>query len=198
MKIKTINNIITILIIGSLILLFFLIGSVIKGLTNEVKEIATLDTIENYGYILTDNDTDYYKDTFKELKNILKEEVVNEEEYAKAISKLFIIDFYSLATSINKNDVGGVQYIKEDYKDTFVKVAKDSIYSNVENNIYGDREQTLPTVTNVEITEIKSLEDNYIVTNKVTYKEDLGYAKTVELTIEKNENKLEIIASNEK
>ena len=198
MKIKTINNIITILIIGSLILLFFLIGSVIKGLTNEVKEIATLDTIENYGYILTYNDTDYYKDTFKELKNILKEEVVNEEEYAKSISKLFIIDFYSLATSINKNDVGGVQYIKEDYKDTFVKVAKDSIYSNVENNIYGDREQTLPTVTNVEITEIKSLEDNYIVTNKVTYKEDLGYAKTVELTIGKNENKLEIIALNEK
>lgn len=192
MKIKKLNNIITILMIISIIILIVLIGSVIKELTSAVKETATLDTIENYNYVLTDNDTEYYKKTFKELKEILKKEEVNEEEYAKTISKLFIIDFYSLSTSINKNDIGGVQYIKEDYRESFIKIAKDSIYSIVENNIYGDRKQTLPTVTNVEITEIKKLNEGYELAASITYEEDLGYTTSVKLNVIKKENILEI------
>ena len=193
MKIKKLNNIITILMIISIIILIVLIGSVIKELTSAVKETATLDTIENYNYILTDNDTEYYKKTFKELKEILKKEEVNEEEYAKTISKLFIIDFYSLSTSINKNDIGGVQYVKEDYRESFIKIAKDSIYSIVENNIYGDRKQELPTVTNVEITEIKKLNDGYEISASITYEEDLGYPEEVTVVMIHNENKLEVI-----
>lgn len=192
MKYKKINNIINIAIIVSLILLVILVGSVIVKLTSEVKEIATIDTIENYHYILTDNDTDYFKKTFKELKQILKEDEINEEEYAKVISKLFIIDFYSLSTSVNKNDVGGVQFVKEDYRDTFIKVAKDSIYNSVENNIYGDRKQKLPTVTNVEVTNISKEKDNYIVTSSITYEENMGYASSVEINIIKRDNLLEI------
>lgn len=191
MKLKQINNIISIAIIVSLILLVILVGSVIVKLTSEVKATATIDTIENYHYILTDNDTDYYKKTFKELKQVLKEEV-NEEEYAKTISKLFIIDFYSLSTSVNKNDVGGVQFVKEDYRDTFIKIAKDSIYNSVENNIYGDRKQKLPTVTNVEVTNISKEKDDYIVTASITYEENMGYASSVEINIIKRDNILEI------
>lgn len=198
MKIKRLNKIITVLIVLSLCVLCILIGNVIGELTKAVKETATLDTIENYQYILTDNDTAYYKKVFKELKNILKEETVNEEEYAKTISKLFIIDFYSLSSSINKNDVGGTQYVQEDYRDTFIKVAKDSLYSNVENNIYGDRNQKLPTVTNVEATEINTTKDGYKVLVIITYEEDLGYATNVELTLTKRENLLEISALTEK
>ena len=191
MKLKQINNIISIAIIVSLILLVILVGSVIVKLTSEVKATATIDTIENYHYILTDNDTDYFKKTFKELKQVLKEEV-NEEEYAKTISKLFIIDFYSLSTSVNKNDVGGVQFVKEDYRDTFIKIAKDSIYNSVENNIYGDRKQKLPTVTNVEVTNISKEKDDYIVTCSITYEENMGYASSVEINIIKRDNILEI------
>lgn len=191
MKLKQINNIISIAIIVSLILLVILVGSVIVKLKSEVKETATIDTIENYHYILTDNDTDYFKKTFKELKQVLKEEV-NEEEYAKTISKLFIIDFYSLSTSVNKNDVGGVQFVKEDYRDTFIKIAKDSIYNSVENNIYGDRKQKLPTVTNVEVTNISKEKDDYIVTASITYEENMGYANEVEINIIKRDNILEI------
>lgn len=192
MKIQKLNRIITVLIILCIIVLVILIGNIIKELTNEIKETATLDTIENYHYILKDNDTEYYKKTFKELKEILKQEEINEEEYAKTISKLFIIDFYSLATSINKNDVGGVQYIKEDYQETFVKMAKDSIYSNVENNIYGDRNQILPNVTNVEIMEITEEQDGYQVMVDITYDQDLGYATSVALTLVRRDNLLEI------
>lgn len=192
MKINTLNKIITILIVISFMILVFLIGNIIKDLTNKVKETETLDTIDNYSYVLTDSDTDYYKEQFKELKKILQAEEVNEEEYAKTISKLFLIDFYSLASSINKNDVGGSQYVEEAYRDTFIRKAKDTIYANVENNIYGDRKQELPNVTQVEITKITKTKTGYETQASITYAKELGYAKEVILTLTKKENILEI------
>lgn len=192
MKINTLNKIITILIVISFMILVFLIGNIIKDLTNKVKETETLDTIDNYSYVLTDSDTDYYKEQFKELKKILQAEEVNEEEYAKTISKLFLIDFYSLASSINKNDVGGSQYVEEAYRDTFIRKAKDTIYANVENNIYGDRKQELPNVTQVEITKITKTKTGYETQTSITYAKELGYAKDVILTLTKKENILEI------
>ena len=192
MKINTLNKIITILIVISFMILVFLIGNIIKDLTNKVKETETLDTIDNYSYVLTDSDTDYYKEQFKELKKILQAEEVNKEEYAKTISKLFLIDFYSLASSINKNDVGGSQYVEEAYRDTFIRKAKDTIYANVENNIYGDRKQELPNVTQVEITKITKTKTGYETQASITYDKELGYAKEVILTLTKKENILEI------
>lgn len=192
MKISTLNKMITILIVISFMILVFLIGNIIKDLTNKVKETETLDTIDNYSYVLTDSDTDYYKEQFKELKKILQAEEVNEEEYAKTISKLFLIDFYSLASSINKNDVGGSQYVEEAYRDTFIRKAKDTIYANVENNIYGDRKQELPNVTQVEITKITKTKTGYETQASITYDKELGYAKEVILTLTKKENILEI------
>lgn len=192
MKINTLNKIITILIVISFMILVFLIGNIIKDLTNKVKETETLDTIDNYSYVLTDSDTDYYKEQFKELKKILQAEEVNEEEYAKTISKLFLIDFYSLASSINKNDVGGSQYVEEAYRNTFIRKAKDTIYANVENNIYGDRKQELPNVTQVEITKITKTKTGYETQASITYDKELGYAKEVILTLTKKENILEI------
>ena len=189
MKINTLNKIITILIVISFMILVFLIGNIIKDLTNKVKETETLDTIDNYSYVLTDSDTDYYKEQFKELKKILQAEEVNEEEYAKTISKLFLIDFYSLASSINKNDVGGSQYVEEAYRDTFIRKAKDTIYANVENNIYGDRKQELPNVTQVEITKITKTKTGYETQASIAYAKELGYAKEVILTLTKKENK---------
>ena len=192
MKISTLNKMITILIVISFMILVFLIGNIIKDLTNKVKETETLDTIDNYSYVLTDSDTNYYKEQFKELKKILQAEEVNEEEYAKTISKLFLIDFYSLASSINKNDVGGSQYVEESYRDTFIRKAKDTIYANVENNIYGDRKQELPNVTQVEITKITKTKTGYETQASITYDKELGYAKEVILTLTKKENILEI------
>lgn len=203
MKIKKVNNIITILIVVLLIILFSLIVGIIKELNNKVSETVILDTIENYNYKLTDSDTDYFKEEFKVLKKILENEDVNEEEYAKSITKLFIIDFYSLESAINKNDVGGVQFVKSDYQETFIKKAKDSIYSNVENNMYGDRKQVLPNIKQVDIVSldnIKTEEDDnaYKVIASITYDKDLEYAKEIELVLSHRDNILEITSLNEK
>lgn len=196
MKIKKINNIITIVIIILILILFFLVFGILNELKKEVNETVTLEIIENYNYKLTDSDTNYYKSVFKELKNVLKDEI-DKEAYVSIISKLFVIDFYSLKSAINKNDVGGVQFIKEEYQEKFIKIAKDSIYSNIENNIYGDRTQKLPDVIKVEIAEINEIDDIYLVVLNITYEEDLGYAEKVKLTLENNENKYEIIKVDE-
>lgn len=201
MKIKKLNNIITIVIIILLIILGILVFGIIKSLKNDVKETVVLDTIENYNYELTDNDTKYFKETFKELKKALNES--NEEEYAISVSKLFIIDFYSLSSAINKNDVGGTQFIESSSKENFIKKAKDTIYKNVENNIYGDRKQELPTVKEVTIENIekttKNNMDYYNVLASVSYEKDMGYPTKLELTLtyskltDSSNNHLEII-----
>lgn len=185
MKIKKINNIISIVIIILLIILGILVYGIIKNLTNEVKETAVIDTIENYNYELTDNDTEYFKETFKELKNALKEE--NNEKYAELVSKLFIIDFYSLSSAVNKNDVGGVQFIEDNSRETFIKKAKDTIYKNVENNIYGDRVQDLPTVKEVTIENVEKTKKNdveyYNVLANISYEKEMGYPSKIRLTL---------------
>lgn len=197
MKIKRINNIITIIIIVLLLILLSLIYGIIKELKNEVKGTIILDTIENYNYQLTDNDTEYFKETFSELKKALKDE--NEEEYAISVSKLFIIDFYSLSSAINKNDVGGTQFIESSSRETFIKKAKDTLYKNVENNMYGDRKQELPTVKEVNIENIEKQENYYTVIANITYVEDMGYPSKIQLTLtygeltDSSNNHLEII-----
>ena len=57
------------------------------------------------------------------------------------ISKLFVIDFYSLNSALNKNDIGGKEFVYRNYQEDFSKLAKETIYKYVENNIYGKRNQ---------------------------------------------------------
>lgn len=172
-----------------------------KGKTS-TKEVKVEDSLEEYGYQLNENETAYYKKLYKNLKKELTKDSVDEEEYAKLISQLFITDFYSLSNSSSKNDVGGVQFIYSDFQDDFVKLAKESVYKTVKSNIYGDRKQELPTVSSVIVNDIKqesyeyaNTEDDaaYIVDLSIEYKEDMKYQSDVSLIIiHTGDKKLEI------
>ncbi len=168
-----------------------------------VKKIEVLEEISKYGYSLNENDSKYFKDEFKKLKNLLSKEDFDEEEYAKDISKLFLIDFFTLNNTINKNDVGGVQFIYKDYQDDFIKYAKDTVYKYIENDIYNKRKQELPVVTNVEVTDIKKesysskklTDDNaYYVSLKIEYETDLDYQTVATLVLAHSNDKLEIVS----
>ena len=94
---------------------------VLNSLKNKnAKEIKILNTIEEYNYTLNENDSAYVSSVFEKLKEELKNEIVDEEKYATYISQMFLADFYTLNSAINKNDVGGVQFILDDFKDNFV------------------------------------------------------------------------------
>ena len=185
-------------------LLVFLVFS-IKSIYDSIKgsgEVKTLMTIDGYGYTLNENDSEYFKSLFEELKKCLESDNVDEEEYASLISKIFVTDFYSLKYAISKSDVGGVQFIYTDSQSSFTKKAKDTIYAYVKSNVYGKRNQELPNVKEVEVTNIEQdeykgdkLKDDkaYIVDLKLTYDEDLDYPDEVKLILAHVSEKLEIV-----
>ena len=195
------------------ILLIFTIGiGVLKlfiGSDNNKKPqnvTSVITSIDEFGYTLDDRDTDYMKTEFKKLEEVISQEEINYEEYAKAIAKLFVIDFYTLNNKINKYDVGSLEYILSDKKDMFKNKAMDTIYGDIIDNTYKDRVQDLPEVTaveiiNYEVTEItlnKNKVESYKLTMKYTYKKDLGYDKEGTIYLVKNNNKLEIALYNPK
>ena len=199
------------MLIAILIILVSMIGIskiFLKKDTESKPKVETkiISNIEKYGYTLDDRDTKYMKETFKELESVLNAEEINEEEYAKILSKLFIIDFYTLSNKINKYDVGSLEYILNDKREMFKSKAMDTIYSDIYDNTYKDRVQELPEITKVEIVDFKEEEieinketiESYKVTMHFTYKKELGYDKEGTLNLVKNNNKLEVVMYNPK
>ena len=76
------------------------------------------------------------------------------------------------------------------------------MYKYVESNLYGERKQELPVVTNVEVTDLRSAsydyldstdEHAYFIDVEITYEKDLGHHTSYILTLVHRENKLEIV-----
>ena len=195
--------ILLVLIIAGLIGAILFVDNMHKEKPIKVKSV---DEIEGYDYTLSSNATKYYKSLFKELKEVLEADEKDEAKYADLVTKLFVADFYNLDNKVNKNDVGGVQFVYKDFRDDFRKLAADSIYKNVLDNTYGDRKDELPVVTNVS-TEKKDNsafkygdntdEKAYNVGFKITYKTDLGYQSTGNIVLIHNDKKLEVAALEE-
>ena len=119
-KIRPITNILlcfvaVLVIVGG----YFVYDKFIKPRGNKVKVVDSI-TNEDVDYVVSENDTKLFKDNFNELKKVLNAKEVNNEEYAKTIAKLFVIDFFTLSNKTSKNDVGGVQFVFESYKKDLV------------------------------------------------------------------------------
>ena len=187
------------------IILIFVVTLVAKNLLfnkNDVNKVKVTDNIEEYGYRLNNNETKYYKELFKELKNELASSKINEEKYAKLIAQLFVADFFNLDNKENKNDVGGTQFVYTSFQSDFEMLAKESIYKSIENNMYNNRNQELPIVVNTEVTNIDKISYNYLdtadseayeVTIEIEYKKDLDYQDECTIIIVHSNNKLEIV-----
>ena len=160
-----------------------------------------IDTIESFGYSLNDRDCKAFKDEFNNLKNILKDEI-DYKEYAISLSKLFVIDFYTLDSKINKYDIGGVEFVHPKIKDNFELKAIDTIYKYVEDNSHNKRKQDLPEVKSISIEE-NDMESTYLIDGKETeaitvsvkwdYIKDYGYDSSGIITFVKDEKKLVIV-----
>ena len=161
----------------------------------EVNVTSVISNISDYGYTLDDRDTDYMKEVFSELENILEALEIDYHAYAEALAKLFVIDFYTLENKINKYDVGSLEYILSSSVESFRLKAQDTIYRDVIDNTYRDRIQDLPentedttfTLNDEEVDAIK-VEMNY------EYKEDLGYDTEGTIYLVRNDVKLEIVS----
>lgn len=167
---------------------------------NSVK-VKQLDSIDLFGYTLSDTDSAYYKENFKLLAGVLKEKTVDYKEYAKYLSILYIIDFYSLNSKVTATDIGGLEFVHSDLIENFKLNAGSSIYKGIESNVDGKRKQKLPEVKNVLVNEVN--EDNYEYNDEdytsyevkatITYNEELEYPTEVKLIMIKDNNKLLLV-----
>lgn len=194
----------------TLVALFLIFGIIFYfyGTLKKTKEPTNVSKVENnipeYGYYINDNASSYYKEEFSKLKELLVNEAVDDEAYINQIAKLFTIDLLSLNNKINKYEVTSSQYYYSSKQDMLTNKVVDNFYDIIEDNSYNDRKQTLPEVTNAEITEDTKTTyklgenevDAYDVDVTVTYLTDLGYDKSVTITIVKENNKFVVVAYN--
>lgn len=197
--------VIILILIVAVIVGFILFSKNLKSDDNTIK-VESVDTIEGYDYNLNSNATKYYKELFKELKGVLEADSVDQDKYAELVAKLFVSDFYNLDNKVSKNDIGGVQYVYKDFRGDFSKLAANSIYKNVESNVYNNRNQELPIVTKVSLekgtNETFKYGDNkddeaYVINFDITYDNDLGYQTSGTITLIHNDKKLEVAALEE-
>lgn len=186
-----------------IIALFSITGLVLYNtfFSKSDNSAKVVDEIPGYGYTLQDDQPKIYKELFKELAEVLSKDSVDEEKYAKLISQMAVIDFYNLDNKVSKNDVGGVQFIRSKNIDNFVLEASETVYKYIEQDIYGNRNQTLPEVTFSSVKDIKQeaysykdIKDDkaYTVTVNIEYKKDLDYPTEVIVKLLHTDKKLEI------
>lgn len=192
-----------------IILLIYFIGGIIYNFVlkedkpSVKKEVNSL-TIKGYDYLLYDNDLEIYKKEFKKLKNNLESDDINYLEYAYSISKMFIIDLYSLNTKNNKYDIGGVDFVHPDIIENYELNVTNTLNKYILDNTNGDRKQELPEVKNVNIDSDEEIKftigeeemDAYKINLSIEYVKDFGYDNKAELIIIKSDKYLYIVEKN--
>lgn len=153
--------------IKKLLLLLLIVVIIIGGFIgyqkffkkDNAKKVKVVDSIKNdkVDYVVNENDSKLFKKTFEDLKKVLNAKEVDNKKYAETISKLFVIDFFTLSNKTSKNDVGGVQFVFEGYKTTFVEYARDGIYKQVLANDGGQINNSLPTVKSVTVNSVEEV-----------------------------------------
>lgn len=157
-RIKPITKILLCLILVAVIVGGFLVwDSFIKPRSGKSKVVDTIKN-DDVDYVVSDTDTKLFKENFNELKKILNAKEVDNKKYAETITKLFVIDFFTLSNKTSKNDVGGVQFVYDSYKKDFIDGARDTIYKQVHSLVTDDKSNSdLPTVTKVKIDDIDEI-----------------------------------------
>ena len=146
-----------------------------------------MDSIEEYGYSIKDRDSELFKKEYEELKKILNEKEIDEKKYSEQVAKMFIIDLYTINSKVNKYDVGGRDYFYNTKVDMYDSKVMDTLYSNVQDDTYGDRKQELPIVKSIELKDTS--EDSYVFIDNVIVDDVTGVKSCVEgYTISKNDN----------
>ena len=197
------------LVICFILLIYFIGGIIYNFVLKEEKSTVkkTQDnsiTIKGFDYLLYDNDLEIYKKEFKKLKSNLESKEIDYLEYAYSISKMFIIDLYSLDNKSNKYDIGGVEFVYPDIRENYELNVLNTLNKYIVDNSDGNRKQELPEVKNVTIESDEEIKftigeekvDAYKIKLNIEYVKELEYDNKAELIIVKSDKYLYIVEKN--
>lgn len=197
------------IVVCSILFIYFLGGVfynifVDRSDTKKNNNVNNSIQIKGFEYLSNYDDTDLFKNEFKKLKKNLESSNINYNEYALSISKMFIIDLYTLNNKNNMYDVGGVQFVYPEARDNFKLNVENTLYKYMEDNSDGKREQELPEVSNVEVTSDEVYEytigeekyEGYKINLDISYVKDLEYDAKAELILVKVDKYLYIVEKN--
>lgn len=191
-KVRKILRIVMFILVVVIAVFAILIVIPNKNKSNEIKEVETI----RFDYTIYERDNKIFKDVFNSLKDELDKDVVDYEKYAEYISKLFVIDLYTLNNKISSTDIGGIQFVYDDFRENFKLNASNTLYKYInESNI------EYPEVTNVSLNginiskyKINNIEyDCYEVDLSWQYEKDLGYDKEGTIYLIKNNEELFVV-----
>ncbi len=172
-------------------------------------QVVKVDVIEKFDYKLYENSSKLYTSLYYDLKDELKkkDEEVDEQRYAELIAQMFVSEFYSLGLRVTNQDVGGMEFVHSAIRDNFKLKSVNTLYKFVESNVYGDRKQELPIVTEFVSSNVMkrsyvikkdkiSINDPNAYTVKLSWKydKDLGYQTSATLMMVHEKDKLVVIA----
>ena len=197
-------------IIVIVVLLLFIVGGVFGYMYYKshkpVEEVPDnkpelVEAIDAYGYKLEDRDTELFKGIFEELKAVLSEEIIDYSKYAELLSKLYIVDVYTISNKLSKYDVGGGDYVNPEYRDNYELKLRDTLYKYVEDNSSNTRNQDLPEVASIEVISVDensySIGENkysgYKVSLKWEYIKEEEYDKEATVYLIKEKDKLFVV-----
>ncbi len=195
------KKIIALFIITGVLLFILLFIKIYFDFFNNDTGKEKIDSIGFYGYSLQKSDTKIYETYYKELSDTLNQDSVDYNNYAKLISKLFLIDLFTLDNKLGSTDIGGLEFLHKDLRDNFKENMGNGMYSFVKMNLDGERKQELPIVKDVMIDDVfetkytynKVEYPSYLITATIEYEKDLGYQKNIKLTIIKDDKILYVV-----
>ncbi len=194
-----------ILLIVIIVLIIVIIATIVafkflKG-SEPAEPVKVVDRIDNFDYTLDDRDTELMKNTYNELKTVLSSDEIDYEKYAEILSKLFVIDLFTMDNKVNRYDVGSTEYVYPDSVDNFKTNVEDTIYKSMENNSDGKRRQDLPEVSSIDNTSVETStftigeeeHESFVVNINWSYVSDLGYDDNATITLIELNEKLYVV-----
>lgn len=177
-----------IIVVVSALLYFFLF-------LNSNLQTKIVEEIDNYEYTLEKRDTILMEENFLLLKDTLENKEVDYNKYAEYLSKLFVIDLFTLSNKSSKYDVGSVEYIYPDKKDSFISKVQDTLYAYLGSIDNLPEVKSISLEGNIEKTTLsydEEAKDAYIVNLTWDYVEDFGYDNKAKITLIDIDEKLYI------
>ncbi len=176
----------------------FVVGVIVIFTLVASRERKDEQTAQWRDYVLYSNTSEYEQELFFQLDDELEE-----EELASLIFKLFVAKFYSLDFAESNSDVRGVQFVYEPFQESFIQLARESVYERVESKIFMSRREKLPIVEEVEIYNIEEssflvndVEEefkSYLFTGTLHYDLATEYKKELEVEIIINNDRFDVV-----